>query len=100
MDPDVSLVAWSGLVGSLLPAVLSFINQPGWSTQLKAGLAFAASLGAAAVTTYLEGGFGGGDYVTAIIATLVAAQATYQGFWKPTGIAPKLESVTSPRPKA
>jgi hypothetical protein len=95
MEISENVAAWTALAAFLLPPVMAVINQPKWSPQIKSGLAFLACLGVAAVTTWLQGDFAGGDYITAALTALTVAQATYQGFWKPTGIAPGIEEGTS-----
>jgi hypothetical protein len=95
MELDQTVAQWSLLVGFFLPAVLAFLIQTHWSQAVKSVVAFVACAAAAVPTAYLAGDLDGKDWFTAAIAILVVAVSTYQGFWKPTGIAPSLETKTN-----
>jgi len=86
---------WSLIVGFLLPPALSLIIQTGWGRRVQAALAFAASLVAGAGTAYFQGDLTGRRFIEASLVVLVAAVATYQGFWKPTGAAAAIEETTN-----
>ncbi len=90
-----NLEMWAAIVGFLLPPVLALIIQTGWSKQLQAVLAFAACAVAGAGTAYFQGDLTGKRFVEAGLVVLVTALATYQGFWKPTRIAPAIETKTN-----
>jgi peptidoglycan/LPS O-acetylase OafA/YrhL len=92
-----NLAMWSLLVGSLLPPVMSFIMQPGWSRKAQAFISAAICVLVGAITVYLAGDFKmGEELVTSILLVLISAQTTYRNFWKPTSIAPAIEKATSP----
>lgn len=86
---------WSLIVGFFLPIVIAFLVQTGWSQRLQAVIAFVASAVAAAGTAYLQGDLTGERFVEAALVILVTAIATYKGFWKPTGVAPGIETKTN-----
>ena len=83
-----NVVLWTGLVGFLLPPALAIVLQQGGSSQVKSVV---AGFGLA----YWQGNLDGADVATAALIVLTVAQATYQGFWKPTGIAVGIEAATS-----
>lgn len=93
---DVTLQQWSIIVGFLMPAVIAIVNQSTWSKTLRGLVAFASSLVAAFVTTYLETGFDTEDFVKSGIFVFGAAVVTYHTWWKPSTIAPRIEIATSP----
>jgi VIT1/CCC1 family predicted Fe2+/Mn2+ transporter len=86
---------WSLIVGFFLPIVIAFIIQTGWSQRLQAVAAFAVAAVAAAGTVYFQGELTGKRFIEAGLLILVTAIATYKGFWKPTGIAPGIETKTN-----
>jgi VIT1/CCC1 family predicted Fe2+/Mn2+ transporter len=87
---------WALVVGFLLPPALAVVQQTGWPSKVKAVVAFAASALAGAGTAYFQGDLTGRRFVEAGLVVLVAAMATYHGFWKPTEVAPKIEKATTP----
>jgi VIT1/CCC1 family predicted Fe2+/Mn2+ transporter len=91
-----NLAMWSALVGTLLPLVVAFINRCNWPAGAKAIVAVLTSAIAGAVTAWLNGELAGRDVTTAILIVATATVTSYHGFWKPTGVAPKLEEATSP----
>lgn len=92
------LEAWSLLLGIGLPPLIAVIQQPKWSDKARAVWTVGTCLVAGAVTTWLQHGHLYLDqHLFSSMATIVvAAQATYRNFWKPTGAAPAIESATSP----
>lgn len=89
------LEMWSLVVGVLLPPLVAMVNQPGWSAAAKGVVAVLASVVAAAVTVWLRGDLSGGTWLHSMLVVAVAAIASYQAWWKPTGIAPAIERATS-----
>lgn len=86
---------WSLVVGFLLPPVLAVVQQSSWSPRLRAVVAFAACAVAGAGVAYFQGSLTGQRFVEAGLLVLVTAVATYRNFWKPTGIAPAVETKTN-----
>lgn len=77
----------SAAVGFLLPLALAAVQREHWRTQIKAAVTFAVALAAATITTYVAGAFDAGNWTTSALVILVTALSTYEGFYKPTGIA-------------
>jgi hypothetical protein len=89
---------WTLLIGALLPPLIAFIQRPGWSNRARAIVTVVVCVAVGFVGTYLEGDGlqWDGDLVGACLRVLLAAQATYIAFWKPTQVAPKIELATTP----
>lgn len=94
MDFDNNVAQWALIVGFALPPVLSVLVQTHWNAQVKSLLAFAACVAAGLGTAYFAGDIGD-DWVSSALIVLVTGISTYQGFWKPTGIAPTVEAATN-----
>lgn len=88
---------WALIVGFFAPPVIAIIQQQKWSNAVRASVTFVLALVAGAGTAYFQGDLTGKRFVEATLVILVSAISTYHGFWKPTGIGPKLEKVTSPK---
>ena len=86
---------WSLIVGFALPPVLSIVQQSAWSDRLRAVIAFLACAVAGAGVAYFQGDLTGKRFVEAGLVVLVTAVATYRNFWKPTGVAPAIETKTN-----
>ncbi|MFZ3557226.1 hypothetical protein [Streptomyces sp. BH055] len=88
-------------VGAFLPILTAVVQRPAWSAEVKRAVAVALALVAGVVTVLVAGGWqqlqDGSQACTTILAVVAAAQATYDVIWKPTQIAPAVESITSPR---
>ena len=88
-------VMWAGIVGFLMPVVVSVLVQTGWNDRAKSVVAFVSCLIAGAGTAYFSGNFVGQDIVTCALITFTVAIATYYGFWKPSGMAGRIEAATT-----
>ena len=86
---------YSLLVGFFLPPVLSIVQQSSWSDRLRAVVAFAACLLAGAGVAYFQGDLTGKRFITGALVVMVTGLATYRNFWKPTGVAPAIETKTN-----
>lgn len=87
---------WSMIVGFALPPALAVVQQTGWSPRLRAVVAFLACLAAAVGTVLVQqDGWDTQKWVESSLLILVTALATYRNFWKPTGIAPAIETKTN-----
>jgi hypothetical protein len=95
---DSNLVMWAGVVGFFMPILLAIVQQPSWSSPVRSMVMFVASVIAGAGTVYFQGAWDTTNLVTTILFVMVTAIATYKGLWKETGIAPKVEAATSPKP--
>lgn len=88
-------------VGALLPLLTAVVQRPAWSAQVKKNVAVVVALVAGVVTVAGTGGWAqfqhGGLTMATILAVVAASQTTYDLVWKPTTLAPLIESVTSPK---
>jgi hypothetical protein len=95
-----SLAAGSA-VGSLLPLFTAIVQRPEWSVRAKKIVAVVMALVAGAATVASVGGLEqfqhGVPTLGTFAAVLAASQSTYDLVWKPTSIAPVIESATSPK---
>lgn len=87
---------WALAVGFFSPPVISTIQQSRWSARTQSLVAFAFYLVVAAVTAYVLGLFAIGDIFRLALLIFLAAGTSYKTLWKPTGISPAIERVTSP----
>ena len=90
-----NLAQWSAIVAFVIPLVMALLNQTQWAAHIKAALFFAVSLVAAGGTAYFQGDLTGKRWLDSALIIVPAAAAFYHGFWKPVGIAPKLEEITT-----
>ncbi|MFD4933434.1 hypothetical protein [Streptomyces virginiae] len=94
-------IAAGSAVGSLLPLLTAVVQRPGWSVRTKKIVATVTALLAGLVTVGSVGGLEqfqhGLPTLGTLAAVLAASQAAYDLVWKPTSIAPAIESVTSPK---
>ncbi|KIF04159.1 hypothetical protein PL81_20330 [Streptomyces sp. RSD-27] len=94
-------IAAGSAVGSLLPLLTAVVQRPNWSVRAKKIVAVVTALLAGVVTVAYVGGpeqFQHGlPTLATLTAVLAASQAAYDLVWKPTSIAPVIESVTSPK---
>lgn len=93
-DPNLNLTLWSGIAGFFTPLIVAMINQPRWSSTVRALLTVLVCLGVAAATTALEGQIDSKRLVTSVLLVLTAAIGTYHTLWR--NVAPALEQATSP----
>ena len=81
---------------SATPPAIAVIQRRKWSDRVRASLTFVVALIAGAGTAIFQGELTGRRFVESALLILVAGISTYHGFWKPTGVAPTIEEVTSP----
>ncbi len=94
--PTSNLQAWELILAFLLPNLLSLIIQSGWSRRAQSLLAFGVSAVATTITLWVSGELSNWtDLTTTVLTVFALTIAFYQGFWKPTGIASKLEESTN-----
>lgn len=98
MDTSLSSDAqlWSLIAGAVSPFVIALIQQPRFSSSVRAILTAALSVAIAFGTTYLTDGVDAGNVVHSALLVFALAITVYHGFGKPTGIAPAIEAHTSP----
>ena len=91
------LEMWSLLVGVALPPLVALIEQPKWPNWFRAVVGVAASVVAGFVTTYLtlDSALWEQGMIHAMLLVGVASWASYRNFWKPTTVAPVIETKTA-----
>jgi hypothetical protein len=88
---------WALAVGFFSPPVISAIQQSRWSPRVRSLVAFTFYLLVAAVTAWIAGLFNAADLVRLVLLIFLAAATSYKALWKPTGVSPAIEKVTSPK---
>lgn len=97
IDPNAS---WALIVGAITPFLISVINNPRYSNQLRQAIAVGVSLVVGIITvviggTVLDWSLTLTNILFIIAGVVGAAQAFYSLVWKPTGVAPRVEAATS-----
>ena len=93
---QTALQKWEIITAFLLPLILSFVMQQGWSDALKSLAMFFVSMGVTLMQMYLRGELTNWtDPVSTVLLVVAMTIAFYKGFWKPTGVAGKIESATT-----
>jgi hypothetical protein len=88
---------WSLIVGFLLPLGIALVQQAHWPTAFRAIAGFLMCLAAAAGTVLIQvGSWDWHKWVQSALLIFVTAIATYESFWKKTGVATAIEHATSP----
>lgn len=98
MDPYLGLdtpALWALAVGFFSPPVVSVIQQRSWTPRRKALVAFGFYVIVATVGAYFAGLFNLPDIGRIALLIFLAAAASYQSLWKPTGVSPAIEEATS-----
>ncbi len=90
----LNLLVASGIAGSVLPVLIAIVTQQHWSPRVKGLVTATLSLLAGLVAAWQQGQFGHGWQVAAAVVFLTASSA-YAAFWKPTGLAPLIEELTT-----
>lgn len=93
-----NLAALNIIVGFVSPTVISVINRPTMSAQNKAFITFGFCVVVGFLTALFMGQLTVEDITSSILLTFVAAITAYNGLFKPTGIAAKIEEKTTPGP--
>lgn len=84
----------AGSVAFFLPVILAAVMQLKWSPQVRSIVAFVVCVLVAVAIAYVHGNLDGPDVVQQVLVILTVAQATYVGFWKPSGVTGRIASVT------
>jgi FtsH-binding integral membrane protein len=96
--PQSNLELWTTIVGAVLPPLIAMVIQSHWEKPAQTAVMVVVCLVVGTVTSYLLGYYATTDIVGAVLRTAGAAIVAYNGFWKPSGIAPAIERATSPGP--
>lgn len=86
-----NLMLYAAVGAAILPALVAKINSSGWSSEVKGIVSAIAAILAGAGLTAVAGEWNGEDMMRTILVVLFLSQWIYQLFWKPTGIAGRLE---------
>lgn len=91
---DVSVLAM--IAGLIIPVITGVVTTKLASSPLKAVVTAVLAIVAGVVATAIEhsGSIDVSDAAIAIFQAAVVAWASYAGFWKPTTIAPQVQSAT------
>jgi hypothetical protein len=94
------LEMWALIIGFVMPLLIAVVQRSTWTQTVRALVMAVSSIVAGGLTAYFAGDLNGVDVTTTILLIGVTAIASYKGFWSPTGVAPKIEAATSPKPGA
>lgn len=94
-NSSVDLQNWQIVVGFLTPIILSVIIQPTWSKRVQSLIAFVWAVIVSLVVLLLQGDLNGRSWYSSALVIFVFSIGTYHGLWKPTAVAPAIESATS-----
>lgn len=86
------------IVGVLLPLLTSVVQNPRLTRPVRVLIAVGSAVLAATVTVIAAGQFDPGNWLATVAAVLVAAQASFESIWKPSGVTDMIESATSKSP--
>lgn len=87
---------WELITAFLLPLVLSLVMQKNWTSATKAVVMFLFSALIVMGQLYIRDELNNWEDPVSVVLRVVAFTiAFYQGLWKPTGVAPKIEDATS-----
>jgi hypothetical protein len=81
--------------GVLMPFVIAVINQAHWNSKVRGAVAFLLCLASAAGLAALHGTLTWGHWRDAAVVVTGAAMVMYHALWKPSGLAPAVESATT-----
>lgn len=99
MSSTLEVIGTGTAVGSLLPPLTAIVQKPKWSAGVKRIVAVVAAVIGGIVTVASTGGLEQFQQPVAalggIAAVIAASQTTYDLIWKPSKIAPAVESATT-----
>lgn len=91
---------WEIITSFALPLLIAMITQKNWSSVLKAWTMFGVSAVVTIVQLFIRDELNDWtDPVASILKIMALTIAFYVGFWKTTGIAPKVEDATTVSPE-
>lgn len=86
------VLAGAGLLGTVMPVVVSIIIRSAWPSWAKAAVALGSSVAAGTASAWAAGDLAGLTWPAAVVVALTASQLAYRVWWKPTGIGRWIES--------
>lgn len=93
---EFDFVAYAGIVGALLPLLISLLKQSTWATQVKKYFAFGVAVVAAVIVTGASEGWTAlnwANLVTAGAVIIPLAQTMYLGFWEDSAVEVRLAAI-------
>jgi len=87
---------WSALVGGAAPLLVAVVQQPSWGRPLRAVVTLMLCLLLGSGTAFFNDQFNGRGIASCVLLVLFAAWTSYLALWKPTRVAPAIETATSP----
>lgn len=91
-----NLALWSLVIGFISSTfIIPIIQQPRWSSAMRALITFGYSIVVGAGNAYFNGDFNLKDIASSVLVILVSSIAIYKGFAQPTGIAKAIEEKTA-----
>lgn len=95
--PHISLlcVIAAAKLGVIMPLIVSTLAQPRFSARARTLLSFVSCLAAGACVCLATGVFSGLNWAAATLICLFVSWSLYEHFYKPVGLAPWVEEITS-----
>lgn len=91
---NTQLTQVAALVGVVLPLIIAVIQKQHWRNAIRVAVAVFVCFVAAVITSYTKGTLNLHDLATSLFIIFTLTKTTYLGVWKPSGIAPAIESAT------
>lgn len=82
---------WMMILGIILPLIIAKINSPDWQSGTKSFVAFGVVLIVATGHVFFIGHWDSINWMQTVMKIFFITIVTFQGFWKPTGIADRIE---------
>lgn len=80
------------IAGTIIPILVGIVTKASASAKVKAAVNVVLSIAAGFATAALAVH---GDVTADVFIAWLASVATYYGFWKPIGVAPKVQAATA-----
>lgn len=94
MESVKDTASWAALVGAVLPLLIAVVQQSRFSGQMRQVVSIIVAAIAGVGTVLASGNFDAQNWLVTLVAVIGAAQASYALIFKPSGIAPAIESKT------
>lgn len=99
MSQTLASLSTGAQVGAVLPLLTAVVQKPAWSAKYKKVVAVVTALVAGVFAVAADGGwaqFQHGQLTAAtFLGVLAASQTSYDLVWKPSKLAPMIESMTA-----
>lgn len=98
--PHISVLAViaAAKLGVIMPLVVATLSQPRFSPRTRTGLSIVSCLAASAIVCLSAGVFSGLNWAAAALIMLATTWSLYEHFYKPIGLSPWVEKVTTALP--